>query len=188
MFTYLSKINPFYKFVAVIVLALALTFTTSVRLNLVTFGVCILLLLTGSKKILSAIKIFIPILFMAIGMYISGVNFGVDERSGWFLATRIIAFSGFGMVFSLSTDAHEFMRSLQKDAKLPRKYAYGILCAFNLVPYIRNEYNNARLALAVRGVRGGVFSLKPLFAMLVNSIRWSEMLSMAMQSKGFNEE
>ena len=187
MFNYLSKINPFYKFVTVITLALALTFTSSVLLNVVTFLVCFFLLLTGSKKMLSALKILIPILFMALGMYISGVNFGGTQQSGWFLATRIIAFSGFGMVFSLTTEPYEFMKSLRKDAKLPRKYAYGILCAFNLVPYIRNEYQQARLALEVRGVRGGMFSTKPLFSMLVNSIRWSEMLSMAMQSKGFND-
>jgi energy-coupling factor transport system permease protein len=72
--------------------------------------------------------------------------------------------------------------------KLPRKFTYGILCAFNFMPYVKKEYDNARLALAVRGVKLSVFSMKPLFSMLVNSIRWSEMLSMAMQSKGFHEE
>ena len=188
MFNYLYKINPFYKCVTVIVLAIALTFTSSVVLNVGTFLVCLMLLITGSNKILSALKFCIPMLLLAAGLFISGTNFGGTGQSGLLLATRVIAFTGFGMVFSLTTDPYAFMRSLQKDAKLPRKFAYGILCAFNLVPYIKNEYNNARLALAVRGVKLSAFSMKPLFSMLVNSIRWSEMLSMAMQSKGFNNK
>jgi len=188
MSTYLHKINPFYKCVTVITLAILLTFTSSAMLNIVTFSICILLLITGSRKILSALKLCIPMLIIAAGLYISGANIGGSQQSGLFLATRVMAFMGFGMVFSLTTDSYEFMKSLQKDAKVPRKFAYGILCAFNLVPYIRNEYSNARLALAARGVKFSVFSTKPLFSMLVNSIRWSEMLSMAMQSKGFDAD
>ena len=188
MFNYMNKINPFCKFIAVIVLAIALTFTSSVALNTGVFFFCMLLLVTGSDKIISALKFCVPILFIAVGLYISGANIGGSRHSGLLLATRVIAFAGFGMVFSLTTAPYDFMRSLQKDAKLPRKFAYGILCAFNLVPYIKNEYNNARLALAVRGVKLSFFSTKPLFSMMVNSIRWSEMLSMAMQSKGFDEK
>ena len=188
MFNYLYKINPFYKFVIVFVLAISLTFTSSAVLNIGVFFVCMLLLITGSDKIISALKFCIPIVFIAAGLFVSGANIGGSRHSGLLLATRVIAFAGFGMVFSLTTPPYDFMRSLQKDAKLPRKFAYGILCAFNLVPYIKNEYNNARLALVVRGVKFGFLSTKPLFSMLVNSIRWSEMLSMAMQSKGFDEK
>ena len=188
MFYYLHKINPFYKLVTVFVLAISLTFTSSATLNIATFLLCALLLVTGSRKILPALNFCIPMLFIATGLYISGTNIGGNEQSGLFLATRVVAFMGLGMLFSLTTDSYAFMRSLQTDAKVPRKFAYGILCAFNLVPYIKNEYHNARLALSVRGVRLYFFSIKPLFSVLVNSIRWSEMLSIAMQSKGFDEE
>jgi len=187
MFQYLYKINPFYKCITMIGLAVALTFTSTSNLNIVAFLACLLLLATGSDKIIAGLKFCIPMLLIAIGLFISGANIGGSSQSGLFLATRVMAFSGFGMVFSLTTDPYEFMRSLQKDARLPRKFAYGVLCAFNLVPYIKDEYQNARLALAVRGVKVTIFSMKPLFSMLVNSIRWSEMLSMAMQSKGFDE-
>jgi energy-coupling factor transport system permease protein len=77
---------------------------------------------------------------------------------------------------------------MRKDAKLPRKFAYGMLCAVNLFPYIKNEYKNAQLAYLVRGVKLGPLSLKPIFSMLVNCFRWSETLSIAMFSKGFHEE
>ena len=186
MFNYLQKINPFYKCVTTIVLAIAFTFTSSTALNIGVFVTCMFLLITGSRKIFTALKFFIPISVMATGLFITGLNFGDGLHAGVFLATRLFAFVGLSLVFSLTTDPYTFMKSLQKDAKLPRKFAYGILCAFNLMPYIRNEYNNARLALAVRGAKYGAFSVKPLFSMLVNSIRWSEMMSMAMQSKGFN--
>ena len=188
MFYYMHKINPFYKCVTIVILAVLLTFTSSTMLNMATFFVCVILLVTGSNKLLAALKLSIPMLFIATGLYISGTNIGGTQQTGLFLATRVIAFMSLGMLFSLTTDSYAFMKSLQKDAKLPRKFAYGILCAFNLVPYIKNEYHNARLALAVRGVKLSVFSLKPLFSVLVNSIRWSEMLSMAMQSKGFDDQ
>ncbi|MCL2437036.1 MAG: energy-coupling factor transporter transmembrane protein EcfT [Clostridiales bacterium] len=188
MFNYLYKINPFYKFVTVITLAILLTFTSSAMLNIGAFVICMLLLITGSDKIVSALKLCVPMLLIATGLFISGANIGGSQQDGLFLATRVVAFMGFGMVFSLTTDPYAFMKSLQKDAKLPRKFAYGVLCAFNLVPYIKEEYNNARLALAVRGVKLSIFSVKPLFSVLVNSVRWSEMLSMAMQSKGFDAE
>ena len=187
MFQYLSKINPFYKCITVIVLAVALTFTSSSFVNIGAFFVCLLVLATGSNKLVAGLKFSIPMLLIAIGLFISGANIGGSSQSGLFMGSRVMAFSGFGMVFSLTTDPYEFMQSLRKDARLPRKFAYGVLCAFNLVPYIKDEYQNARLALAVRGVRVTIFSMKPLFSMLVNSIRWSEMLSMAMQSKGFDE-
>lgn len=188
MFNYLSKVNPLLKFVAALVLAILLTFTSDVMLNLIAYVGCIILLVTGSRKHIAALKFSIPIYVMALGLYINGAHFGAGQGSGLLLASRVVAFSGFAMIFSLTTEPHDFVKSLLKDAKLPRKFAYGILCAYNMIPYIRNEYNNAKLAMAVRGVGFSVFSTKPLFAMLVNSIRWSEMMSVAMQSKGFDAE
>lgn len=188
MRNYLSKINPFHKFISVLVLAILLAFSSSIAINVTTIVVCIILIATGSKKLLSALKLSIPIILMAIALYITGADYGGLREYGILLSTRIIAFFTLAMVFSLTTEPYDFMQSLQKDAKLPRKFAYGILCAFNLLPHMKNEYNNARLALAVRGVRMSVFNIKPIFSTMVNSVRWSEMLSIAMQSKGFNED
>ena len=197
---YLYKANPFYKCVTVILCAVALSFTYSVMLNTAVFCVSILLIITGSDKIITALKFTLAVSLPAAGYLITGLYFGTNQETGMAsiavssldtglnLATRMFAFAGLGMVFSLTTNPYHFVESLQKDAKLKRKFAYGILCAFNLLPHIKNEFQNARLALQVRGATVSPFSLKPLFSTLVNSIKWSETLSIAMQSKGFHED
>jgi len=76
---------------------------------------------------------------------------------------------------------------MEKDGRLSRKFAYGMMAAINLIPHMKSEYQNARLAFAVRGANVGPLSTKVIFAMLVNCFRWSEMLSIAMHSKGFHE-
>ena len=38
---------------------------------------------------------------------------------------------------------------------------------------------------ATHAITGCRFSLRPIFTMLVNAIRWSESVAMAMESKGF---
>ena len=198
----LSRINPFYKFLFLMVFATVITFIHSFWLNVWVFAVCVLLILIGvpARKYLQAVKILIPVTIMAASLFMMGALFGREAgdqfgqittaatQSGINMATRLYSFVGLGLLLTLSTDVYDLVKSLQKDAKLPRKFAYGMLCALHLFPYMKKEYQQTKLALQVRGARVGIFSLKPLFAMLVNAFRWSEMLSIAMISKGFDEE
>lgn len=101
------------------------------------------------------------------------------------LATRLLAYAGFGTLFALTTDGEYFISSLMHQCHLPPKFAYGILAAFHLMPNMVKEFRQVKLAFAARGVRTGACSLKPVFTMLVNSIRWSECVAMAMESRGF---
>jgi energy-coupling factor transport system permease protein len=202
MSDFLSKLNPFYKFVFIIVFSTALAFTRSLELNVGVFAACMFLLVLGSRprQWLRAIKFLIPVAFFASSIFMTGARFGNEATGGFgvanlsgaqaglIMASRFFAFAGMGLLFSLTTNPYDLVKSMRKDAKLPRKFAYGMLCAVNLLPYIRTEYKNARLAFQVRGVKLSVFSIKPVFSMLVNSFRWSEVLSMAMFSKGFYEE
>ena len=102
------------------------------------------------------------------------------------LGSRILAYAGLGIMFALSTDGELFIHSLMHQCHLSPKFAYGILAAFHLMPSMVREFHQARLALKTRGMRVGAFSLKPVFSMLINSVRWSESLAMAMESKGFS--
>ncbi|MCL2192155.1 MAG: energy-coupling factor transporter transmembrane protein EcfT [Treponema sp.] len=205
MSDFLSKLNPFYKFVLVIVVSTALAFTRSMWLNIGVFGACMFLLIVGArpKQWLRTIKFLIPVTFFAFSIFMTGARFGGDATGGFGvasvarlagthaglnMATRFFAFAGLGLLFSLTTNPYDLVKAMQKNAKLPRKFAYGMLCAINLMPYIKNEYDNAKLAFQVRGVKISVFSIKPVFSMLVNCFRWSEVMSIAMFSKGFHEE
>ena len=202
MSDFLSRLNPFYKFVFVIVFSTALAFTRSMWLNIGVFGACMFLLVLGAKPALwlRALKFLIPVTFFAFTIYMTGARFGGEATGGFGvgmlssahagmnMATRFFAFAGLGLLFALTTNPYDLIKSMQKDAKLPRKFAYGMLCAINLLPSIKNEYINAKLAFQVRGVKVSAFSIKPIFSMLVNCFRWSEVLSIAMFSKGFHEE
>ena len=68
-----------------------------------------------------------------------------------------------------------------------RSFRQGVHMAMNaLIPEIARELEDAKLAYKVRGINVGRLSLKPFFAAMVNCIRWSENLAMAMESKGFD--
>lgn len=105
--------------------------------------------------------------------------------TGLQLSTRLLAYAGLGILFALSTDSDFFISSLLHQCHLPPKFAYGILAAFHLIPGMIREYRKVRTAYAVRGVRTHAWSVRPMFTMLVNSVRWSESVAMAMESKGF---
>lgn len=107
--------------------------------------------------------------------------------NGLQLSFRILAFASMGILFALSTNPDLFVSSLIHQAKLPHKYAYAVLAAIHIVPTIKEEYQNVLLAYKVRGIKVNIFSMKPLFTMLVNTIHWSDNIAMAMQSKGFDE-
>ena len=107
------------------------------------------------------------------------------EMSREQLATRLLAYAGLGILFALSTEGDFFIASLLHQCRLPPKFAYGILAAFHLMPGMAREYAQVRTAFAARGLKAGPLSMKPVFTMLVNSVRWSESIAMAMESKGF---
>ena len=202
MSNFLHRINPFYKFVVIAGLATGLTFVHSFVINLWVFVISILLLLVGTKPTTwwRALKIFIPLAVVGFGIFMSGVFWGEPQvsqfgtvtvsttQSGLNMLSRFISFAGLGLLISLTTDSFELVKAMKKNGKLPRKFAYGMMAAINMVPLMKTEYQNARLAFAVRGANAGPLSLKVIFAMLVNCFRWSETLATAMHSRGFHEE
>jgi energy-coupling factor transport system permease protein len=198
----LHRVNPFYKFVVIAAIATGLTFIHSLYINIGVFSLCVLLLLIGTKPITwwHALKIFIPLALLGLGVFMSGFLWGNTSgaehlgtlrlrstQTGLNMLSRFISFAGLGLLISLTTDSFELVKAMQKNGRLPRKFAYGMLAALNLVPHMKAEYNAARLAFAVRGATVSPLSPKVIFAMLVNCFRWSEMLSIAMHSKGFKD-
>lgn len=201
MSDFLRKINPFYKFIFIVLFSTILTFLHHLWVNVVVFAMCILLLFVGSRisVFLRACKIMIPILILAFSLFMSGMHFGVNQnpelgsitfentQTGLLMSVRLLAFASMGLILALTTDSYDLVKSLQSNGRIPRKFAYGMICAVNLLPYIKKEYHNTRLAFMVRGQSVGLLSLRPIFSMLVNCFQWSEVLSMAMISKGFDE-
>ena len=207
----LERWNPTVKAFTVLICVILLSFEYLVSLNLLVLAVCLLLLMFCSRVSLKKIGvILLPACIAAFGLFVTGLYYArggstqtMDLSSlsampysvraalsqnlytALQLATRLLAYAGLGILFALSTEGDFFIASLLHQCHLPPKFAYGILAAFHLMPGMAREYAQVRTAFAARGLEAGPLSMKPVFTMLVNSVRWSESIAMAMESKGF---
>ena len=210
----LERWNPSIKVLTILVCVILLSFQYLVALNLAVFGLCVLLLTFFSDaKFKAFIRILIPALVVAAGLFIMGLYYAKGNSvditqmeniqavpyavraamstnfySALQLSTRLLAYAGLGILFSLTTDGELFIQSLMHQCRLSPKFAYGILAAIHLLPNMVREYNAVKLAFASRGKKVHFWNLQPTFVMMVNSIRWSEAIAMAMESKGFDGE
>lgn len=199
----LERWNPTVKAFTVLVCVILLSFEYLVSLNLLVLAVCLLLLVFCSRVSLKKIGvILLPACVAAFGLFVMGLYYArggstqtVDMSSlsampysvraamsqnlytALQLATRLLAYAGLGILFALSTEGDFFIASLLHQCRLPPKFAYGILAAFHLMPGMAREYAQVRTAFAVRGLKMGPLSMKPVFTMLVNSVRWSESIA-----------
>ena len=146
----------------------------------------------------------LPILLAATGMFFTGYRFSADASmpvaaadflisdsrvwNGVAQASRVLAYAGVGFLFTLTTDRILMVKSFEKQFHLPQVWAYGLLAAWGVFPQAVQEYKRTRAAFRARGLK--VFPISPalLKPLLVKSVRWSEELSIAMESKGFSGE
>lgn len=196
-FTWLERMNPSVKAVMILLCGLVLIFTKSWKLNIEVMLVCVAALAVGTRcKWSTFLKTFGPALLIAAAVFYSGLIFGKPDTSteqiytastmgsALLMSSRILAYVSMGLLFALSSDQEEFVASLMHQFHLKPKFAYGVLAALHLLPTLQQEWQEVRLAYQVRGRKNGIFG--PLFNTLVNSIRWSENVAMAMESKGFD--
>lgn len=208
----LEKLNPSVKAFTVLLSVILLSFQYIIELNVGVFLTSIFLLVFFSDaKIKRIVIILIPAFIAAFGLFmmglyyakgsaveleeisnISNVPFAVraaasrNLTTALQLSTRLLSYAGLGILFALTTNGDDFVKSMIHQCHLSPKFAYGILAAFHLMPNMVNEYKAVLTAYEVRGMKQSFISLKVIFTMLVNSIRWSECVAMAMESKGFS--
>ncbi|MCC8052214.1 MAG: energy-coupling factor transporter transmembrane protein EcfT [Clostridiales bacterium] len=207
----LEKLNPSVKMITVLVCVILLSVQYLVSLNVTVFLVSLFLLTFFSNaRMKQVLTILIPAFIAAFGLFVTGLYYArgssinvteleslsavpyavraamsTNLYTAMQLSTRLLAYAGLGILFALSTDGEFFISSLMHQCHLPPRFAYGILAAIHLMPTMTREFSNVKLAFRTRGMRVHWYSLKPIFTMLVNSIRWSESVAMAMESKGF---
>lgn len=199
----MKKLNPTIKLVGLTVITFELAYFKSYVLNFAVFILCVLFVLFVSKESFKKCMILmLPVLLAAVGMFFTGYRFSsqsgipINESSvlisdisavnGLILSSRVLAFAGVLFLFSFTTDRVQFIRSLHIQLHLPAVFAYGILAAYGVFPFMLKEFRQVRAAFRHRGIRAFPVSPKVLKPILVKSVRWSEVLSMAMESKGFD--
>lgn len=198
----MRTLNPAVKFVALLAVTLILAGKHDPILNFAVFLLSMAAILSARVKPRTLALLLLPILLAAAGMFFTGYRFhaGGDMPvraeildigssalwNGLTQASRVLAYAGAGYLFALTTDRLLMVRSFQRQFHLPQVFAYGLLAAWGVFPQMALEYRRTRAAFRARGIR--VFPVSPdlLKPLLVKSVRWSEALSMAMESKGFS--
>lgn len=124
-------------------------------------------------------------------MPVAAADFIVSDSKVWngiAQASRVLAYAGVGFLFTLTTDRILMVKSFEKQFRLPQVWAYGLLAAWGIFPQAVQEYKRTRAAFRARGISVLPVSPALLKPLLVKSVRWSEELAIAMESKGFSGE
>ena len=198
----MRSINPTIKFISLVVMTFILAFKHDPVLNLVVFAVCMILIIATKRNLKVLLGLLIPIALIAFGLFMTGYRFAnsaslpfnaqlmniTDSRvwNGMIQMGRVFAYAGLGLLYVLTTDRVEMMYSFKKQVHVPAAFAYGIMAAWGIFPQMSMEYKRTRAAFRARGINVLPVSPKILLPMLVKSIRWSDALATAMESKGFN--
>lgn len=198
----MRAVNPACKFIGLLAMTFVLAWYHDPLLNLAAFAVSMILILFSKVKARSLFLMLLPVLLFALGMFFVGFRFSsgsgmpVNEKTmtfassafwnGMTQASRVLAYAGIGYLFALTTDRILLVRSFQKQFRLPQVFAYGLLAAWGILPHMIQEYKRTRAAFSARGIRTFAVSPALLKPLLVKSVRWSEELSIAMESKGFS--
>lgn len=198
----MRKINPTIKFLSLLFVTLILAYRFDPVLNFAVFGMCMILIVISGVKCKTIALWMIPILIAAIGMFFTGYRFSaVDSMpvrasdfmiydskmwNGLAQAGRVLAYAGIGFLFTLTTDRIDLVKSFRRQLRVPQVFAYGLLAAWGIVPQMLLEYRRTQIAFRARGIFVWPFSPALLKPLLVKSIRWSEELAIAMESKGFS--
>lgn len=180
--------NPSLKFLLAVLIALEISFTNTWIVNVALAAIGLLTILihrTPWKRVgLLLVTPLIPAVALAVAILLqsdAGTHFALV------LFTRIYAYVFVGSAATLTTPIADLIMSLEQNAHLPSKFAYGFLGAFNLLPKIVSEVNIIRAAGNMRGQTLHFWSPQLYFKAILASLNWSENLAEAMTSHGFVE-
>lgn len=196
----MRSLNPACKFLGLLVITFVLASRRDPVWNFAAFALCVVVI-CASRVSFKWLLLLLPVVLAAAGMFFTGYRFSaagsMPVRTEVFLvassalwngllqASRVLAYAGLGYAFALTTDRVTLIRSFQKQFHLPQIFAYGLLAAWGVFPQMAQEFRRTRAAFRARGIRVLPVSPALLAPLLVKSVRWSEELAIAMESKGF---
>ncbi len=202
----LGRSSPVTKLVVALGLLIGLAFTLDVRPPvIVTAAVVAAGLAWGSipgRRLLGGLA---PLWLAALGIGVfnalfSGSNadpslpvafvFGTFHvtwaalEAGAGLAVRVIAIAAVGVVFGQTTDSTRLVDGLVQQARVPERFGYGALAAYQAIPRLADQLTSLRQARRIRGLR---WSWHPriLVGLLVLAIRHGDRLALAMDARAF---
>ncbi len=100
------------------------------------------------------------------------------------IALRVLAIASVGVVFGLTTTATGLVDSLVQQARIPARFGYGALAAFQAIPRFADDLITLRQARRIRGLRAG-WHPRLLVGLLVLAIRHGSRLALSMDARAF---
>jgi energy-coupling factor transport system permease protein len=209
--SFLHRLNPSIKLLAVVIVTVAITFVFDIVTPLVFLAASLLLLIIvgriSPRYVLVSIAPFVLVALGFVFLYaIFGPNTGPNtivaigpvkvSREGVLLGVsvglRVLFLISTSLLFIATTEPGDLVLSLVQQARLNYKLAFAMLVAYRFIPIFAEEYANIRAAARVRGVGTGsgpldaVRSLRrDAVPLLAGAIRRSERLALAMDSRAF---
>lgn len=104
--------------------------------------------------------------------------------AGVAIAARVLAIAAVGITFAQTTDPTRFVDALVQQARVPARFAYGALAAYQAVPRFAEDLATLRQARRIRGLRAG-WHPGLLVGLLVLAIRHGDRMALAMDARAF---
>jgi energy-coupling factor transport system permease protein len=202
----LGRISPLVKLGIAVGWLIGLAFTTEhlppILLTVVALAAGLTL---GRIPVGALVRAILPLWTVAAVVVVSNIAFGAANTApdavvvatigpltisamaittATALGLRVIAIASVGAVFALTTDPTRLVDSLVQQARLPERFAYGALAAYQAIPRFGEDLVALRDARRLRGLR---WSWHPSLAvnLLVLAIRHGDRVALAMDARAF---
>jgi energy-coupling factor transport system permease protein len=170
-------------------IGLPLSFSLSVKLNLLICLLAIFYLTACRVSFKTAIIVLLVAFPLALGSWWSFLVFGTGDRwhTAWIYGTRVYAYLLLGMTVTMTTSVKELLFSLEEHLHLSATFVYGLLAAFNLLGRIKQEYRQIQYSALIRGQVYHLWQPGLYLRIILTALNWSGDLAEAMTSQGFSE-
>ena len=202
----LGRTSPVVKLAVAILWLVALAFTLEplppVAVAVLAIGAGLWL---GEIPPVALVRALIPLWIAALGIGVFNTIFSpanldpaateiislgplrITEQAlmtGVSLGLRVLAIASVGAVFALTTDSTKLVDSLVQQARVPERFAYGALAAYQAIPRFAEDLATLRQSRRIRGLRGG-WHPRLLVSLLVLAIRHGDRKALAMDARAF---
>jgi energy-coupling factor transport system permease protein len=104
--------------------------------------------------------------------------------AGTAIALRVFAIAAASVAFARTTDPTALADSLVQQARLPERFAYGALAAYQALPRLSNDLLSLRQARRIRGLRAS-WHPSVLVGLLALAVRHADRVAIAMDARAF---
>ena len=105
-------------------------------------------------------------------------------EAGLGLFARVVAIATTAVTFSQTTDSTRLVDSLVRQARLPARFGYGALAAYQSIPRLAEDLASLRASRRIRGMRA-TWHPRLLVGLLIRAIRHGDALALAMDARAF---